>query len=38
MGRDTAATRVEDSLDTFVFRDGLIRVQPVRFALQRERS
>jgi ketosteroid isomerase-like protein len=28
-----AATRVEDGLDTFVFRDGLIRVQTVRYTL-----
>jgi ketosteroid isomerase-like protein len=31
---DAAATRVEDGLDTFVFRDGLIRVQTVRYTLQ----
>ncbi len=29
-----AATRVEDGVDTFVFRDGLIRVQTVRYTLQ----
>jgi uncharacterized protein (TIGR02246 family) len=29
-----AATRVEDGIDTFVFRDGLIRVQTVRYSLQ----
>jgi len=28
-----AATRVEDGIDTFVFRDGLIRVQTVRYTL-----
>ena len=27
-------TRVEDGIDTFVFRDGLIRVQTVRYTLQ----
>jgi predicted SnoaL-like aldol condensation-catalyzing enzyme len=26
--------RVEDGIDTFVFRDGLIRVQTVRYTLQ----
>ena len=31
---DAAGTRVEDGLDTFVFRDGLIRVQTVRYTLQ----
>jgi hypothetical protein len=31
---DAATTRVEDGLDTFVFRDGLIRVQTVRYTLQ----
>jgi hypothetical protein len=25
--------RVEDGIDTFVFRDGLIRVQTVRYTL-----
>jgi len=29
----SAATRVEDGIDTFVFRDGLIRVQTVRYTL-----
>jgi hypothetical protein len=29
-----ARTRVEDGIDTFVFRDGLIRVQTVRYTLQ----
>ena len=28
-----ANTRVEDGIDTFVFRDGLIRVQTVRYTL-----
>jgi uncharacterized protein (TIGR02246 family) len=31
-----AATFVEDGIDTFVFRDGLIRVQTVRYRLQRK--
>jgi hypothetical protein len=28
-------TRAEDGIDTFVFRDGLIRGQTVRYTLQR---
>ena len=32
---NAAETRVEDGIDTFVFRDGLIRVQTVRYTLQR---
>jgi ketosteroid isomerase-like protein len=31
---DAAQTRVEDGIDTFVFRDGLIRVQTVRYTLE----
>ena len=31
---DAGATRVDDGIDTFVFRDGLIRVQTVRYTLQ----
>ena len=31
---DSARTKVEDGIDTFVFRDGLIRVQTVRHTLQ----
>jgi ketosteroid isomerase-like protein len=31
----SAASKVEDGIDTFVFRDGLIRVQTVRYTLQR---
>jgi ketosteroid isomerase-like protein len=31
---DAAATRVEDGIDTFIFRDGLIRVQTIRYTLQ----
>ncbi|MHB8191169.1 MAG: nuclear transport factor 2 family protein [Ferrimicrobium sp.] len=30
---EASATRVEDGIDTFVFRDGLIRVQTVRYTL-----
>jgi hypothetical protein len=30
---DSASMRVEDGIDTFVFRDGLIRVQTVRHTL-----
>ncbi len=30
----TAATKVEDGIDTFIFRDGLIRLQTVRYTLQ----
>jgi ketosteroid isomerase-like protein len=29
----SSSTRVEDGIDTFVFRDGLIRVQTVRYTL-----
>ena len=31
---DAARTRVKDGIDTFVFRDGLIRVQTLRYTLQ----
>ena len=31
---DAARTRVDDGIDTFVFRDGLIRVQTVRYTLE----
>ena len=31
---DAANTRVEDGIDTFIFRDGLIRLQTVRYSLQ----
>jgi ketosteroid isomerase-like protein len=35
---DSEKTRVEDGIDTFVFRDGLIRVQTVRYTvLQKQR-
>ena len=30
---DSERTRVEDGIDTFVFRDGLIRVQTVRYTV-----
>ncbi len=30
---ESEAARVEDGIDTFVFRDGLIRVQTVRYTL-----
>jgi len=32
---ESAHTRVDDGIDTFVFHDGLIRVQTVRYTLQR---
>jgi uncharacterized protein (TIGR02246 family) len=31
---DAGATRVDDGIDTFVFRDGQIRVQTVRYTVQ----
>ena len=31
---DAAATRADDGVDTFLFDDGLIRVQTVRYTLQ----
>jgi hypothetical protein len=31
----SAATKVEDGIDTFIFRDGLIQLQTVRYTLQR---
>jgi len=31
---DSGKAKVEDGIDTFVFKDGLIRVQTVRYALQ----
>jgi ketosteroid isomerase-like protein len=30
----SAATKVEDGIDTFIFADGLIRLQTVRYTLQ----
>jgi ketosteroid isomerase-like protein len=32
---DAGATRVDDGIDTFIFRDGQIRLQTVRYTLQR---
>ena len=31
----SAATKVEDGIDTFIFSGGLIRVQTVRYTVQR---
>lgn len=31
---DAGATYTEDGIDTFIFRDGLIRLQTVRYTLQ----
>jgi ketosteroid isomerase-like protein len=31
---DSAKNRVEDGIDTFIFGDGLIRLQTVRYSLQ----
>jgi hypothetical protein len=33
---DSAKTKIDDGIDTFVFKDGLIRVQTVRYTLQRK--
>jgi len=33
---DSAKTKVMDGIDTFVFKDGLIRVQTVRYTLQKK--
>jgi hypothetical protein len=33
---DSAKTKVDDGIDTFVFKDGFIRVQIVRYTLQRK--
>jgi len=33
---ESEGTKVEDGIDTFVFRDGLIRVQTVRYTLQQK--
>ena len=30
---DAGATRVDDGIDTFIFRDGLIRLQTLRYTL-----
>ena len=31
---ESESTRADDGIDTFVFRDGLIRVQTIRYTLQ----
>lgn len=33
---ESANTRVRDGIDTFVFRDGLIRLQTVRYTLEKK--
>jgi hypothetical protein len=33
-GAEGGGNRIEDGIDTFVFQDGLIRVQTVRYTLQ----
>jgi hypothetical protein len=33
---DSAKTRVDDGIDTFVFKDGFIRAQTVRYTLSRK--
>ena len=33
---DSARTKIDDGIDTFVFRDGLIRVKTVRYTLQKK--
>jgi hypothetical protein len=33
---DSQATRIDDGVDTFVFKDGLIRVQTVRYTLKKK--
>jgi hypothetical protein len=33
-GADGGGNRIQDAVDTFVFRDGLIRVQTVRYTLE----
>jgi predicted SnoaL-like aldol condensation-catalyzing enzyme len=33
-GAEGGGNRIQDAIDTFVFRDGLIRVQTVRYTLQ----
>jgi hypothetical protein len=34
VGLPKGGNRIQDAVDTFVFRDGLIRVQTVRYTLQ----
>lgn len=33
---DSAKTKVDDGIDTFLFKDGFIRVQTVRYTLQKK--
>jgi hypothetical protein len=33
---DSAKTKIDDGIDTFVFKDGFIRAQIVRYTLQRK--
>jgi hypothetical protein len=33
----SAANQADDGLDTFIFRDGMIRVQTVRYTVQPRR-
>ena len=33
-GAEGGGNRIQDGIDTFVFRDGLIRVQTVRYTLE----
>ena len=33
---DSAKTRIDDGIDTFVFKDGFILVQTVRYTLQKK--
>ena len=33
---DSAKTKIDDGIDTFVFKDGFIRVQTVRYTLQKK--
>jgi hypothetical protein len=33
---DSAKTKIDDGIDTFVFKDGLIRAQIVRYTLQKK--
>jgi hypothetical protein len=33
---DSARTKIDDGIDTFVFKDGFIRVQTVRYTLQKK--
>jgi hypothetical protein len=33
---DSSKTKIDDGIDTFVFKDGFIRVQTVRYTLQKK--